>query len=165
MQQPNDPQPTLHERPRRRLWLLIFPFFAVCTVLMVTAALYPLLVVGGPHRREHVDETSSVATLRTIHSLQSKYAAAHPKQGFACEVASLNLEDFLKMTPQASYQFAVSDCHANSSGVVVHYQAAAVPVEASTAAKRAFCMDDSGVLWFSNAGSGADCLAARRPLE
>jgi hypothetical protein len=165
MQPPNDPQSATKASPRRKLWLLIFPFFAVCTILMVTAALYPLLVVGGPHRREHMDETSSVATLRTIHSLQNKYAATHPKKGFACELASLKLEDFQKTNSQSGYQFAVSDCHANSSGLVVHYQATAVPVEPGTSSLRTFCMDDSGVLWFSTAGSGADCLTARRLLQ
>jgi hypothetical protein len=30
---------------------------------------------------------------------------------------------------------------------------------------RAFCTDDSGVLWYDKDGSAADCLALHQPLE
>jgi hypothetical protein len=176
MQQPNElqasPQPTVKDRPRRRLWLLIFPFFAISTVLMVIAALYPLL--HSPHQRERLNETSSADQLRTLQSLQNKYAATHPKQGFACGLASLKsaqdtpsaaLENFLSTGTEYGYQFAISNCSTDANGIVQHYQATAVPAEPGTTAFRAFCSDDSGALWFSPAGSAADCLASRRPVQ
>jgi hypothetical protein len=35
------------------------------------------------------NESAAVASLRKIHELQSKYAAAHPNEGFTCQLQRL----------------------------------------------------------------------------
>jgi hypothetical protein len=98
---------------------------------------------------------------------QSKYGAAHPKKAFACELPRLRPRN----KQGADYNpFEVSDntdvCwlhHADASGVIARHQPTAA-VRGATGFK-AFCTDESGVLWYGAAGSAADCLASRRSLE
>ena len=45
------------------------------------------------------------------------------------------------------------------------FSVAAAPIEPGRSGFRAFCTDDSGVLWYDKDGSAADCLALHQPLE
>ncbi len=135
-----------------------------------------LPTLDGPHRRQFANESVSVAKLRTINRRQSLYSAAHPNQGFACELSRLKSaerakdsdydpEEFLVSGTYSGYRFVVVNCQAGHIGVVTHYEVAAVPIEPGRSGFRAFCTDDSGLLWYDNDGSTEDCLARRQPLE
>jgi len=173
MQQGDESRLATPDRPRRKLWRLLIPLFAACAVVFVVVMSVP--VMDGPHRRQHGNEASTVGMLSTITELQSNYAAAHPGQGFACDLARLKStgpvkdpyydpEEFLVTGTRSGYRLKVADCRADSNGVVIHYQVTAVPLEPGKSGFRAFCTDESGSLWYDEAGSAANCLAARRPV-
>jgi len=55
-----------------------------------------LVIAFSPHFHDsqggvRQNESAAVGSLRKIHDLQSKYAAAHPKEGFACQLQRLRL--------------------------------------------------------------------------
>jgi hypothetical protein len=160
---------------RRRLWrIILWPLFGLCAILLVAWMSSPVL--DGPHRHQFVNEAVSVAKLRTINRLQARYSEAHPKAGFACKLSLLKSaeqakdphydpEEFLISGMQSGYRFVVVTCHPGPTGVVAHYQVAALPIEPGKSGSRAFCTDESGLLWYDQDGSTADCLALRHSLE
>ena len=50
-------------------------------------------------------------------------------------------------------------------GVVVHYEATALPIERGRTGFHAFCTDDSASLWYDDEGSVTKCLASHRVLH
>jgi hypothetical protein len=155
-------------------WLSFETLIAAGTFALLVVMFIPVL--DGPHSRQHANEAAAVSKLRTLVTLQTAYAATHSEKGFTCELPLLKPEkrgqeagydplSFLTTPMHAGYKFALANCYADAKGVVVHYQATAVPVERGTMGFRAFCTDDSGSLWYDEAGSAPDCLAYRRLLE
>jgi hypothetical protein len=130
--------------------------------------------LDGPHSRLSANEVSAVGKLRTIITLQDEYAA-HAYTGFACELPLLKplgqqnfpdySMDFLTTGTQSGYRFFLVGCGSDTNRARVHYQLTAVPVEEGITGIRAFCADESGVIWYDKAGSAANCLASRLPLE
>ncbi len=172
MKQTEEPTPTVPKPKRRRVWRILYFFLALCGVLLIAALFIPVL--DGPHQRQSRKQAGAVSKLGTINTLQTKYSAAHPDTGFACELALLKpaepLEDanydplgFLETGTWSGYKFTLDNCHAAAHGLVVHYQATAVP-ESSVTGFQAFCVDESGIIWSDEGGSATTCLASRRPL-
>jgi hypothetical protein len=62
-------------------------------------------------------------------------------------------------------KFMLGNCRSDDKGVVVYYEATAVPVEHGRTGFHAFCTDESGLLWYDEQGSAATCLVSRRPLH
>ena len=162
--------------PRRTtLWRFIrWPLFGLSVMLVVAWIMLPLL--DEPHRRQFVSEAVTVATLRTINRLQMRYSEAHPKEGFACDLSLLKSADqpkdprydpteFLVSGTQSGYRFVVVTCHPAPTGVVAHYQIAALPIEPGRSGFRTFCTDEFGGLWYDQDGSIENCLGLRRSLE
>jgi type IV pilus assembly protein PilA len=149
---------------RRRAVLIIVGVLAL--VLIFAAILIPHNMVS---RVAH-DEASAVSGLRTLTSVELRYAAAHPSKGFTCDLAQLKTEipstaehareGFLFSDPFEGYKFSLTGCEADSDGVVVRYKATAVPVLPGKTGFRAFCTDQTGELRFSVNGSPEAC----RPL-
>ena len=140
-------------------------------LVFVAAAIIPGL--DDRHSRQRANEAAAVATLRTVTTLQRKYAAAHPEKGFACELprlrppeqaqdADYNPLGFLITRTHSGYKFALVNCHSEANGEIAHYQATAVPAVRGATGFKAFCTDDSGLLWYDAAGSATDCLTSRR---
>lgn len=132
--------------------------------------------LDGPHARQHANEVVSVSKLRPINTLQSDCASAHPTKGFACELPPLkslsarkdtdyDSEHFLVSGVQYGYKFAVASCQADPAQRMIHYQLTAVPVDPGKSGFRAFCTDDSGVIWSDEDGSASNCLASRRAFD
>jgi len=143
-------------------------------VVLVAATIIPGL--DGRHSRQRANEAAALGALKTVTALESKYTAAHPAQGFACELPSLrppdqaqdadyNPLDFLVTRTHSGYKFALGNCRADASGVIAHYQATAVPAVRGETGFKAFCTDESGLLWYDAAGSATDCLTSRRLLQ
>lgn len=143
-------------------------------LVFLAAAIIPGL--DDRHSRQRANEVAAVSALRIVNELQSKYAAAHPEKGFACELprlrppeqaqnADYNPLDFLITRTHYGYKIALANCHADARGVIARYQATAVPAVPRATGFKAFCTDESGLLWYDAAGSGTDCLTPRRSLE
>lgn len=152
----------------------MWPLFGLCVILFLASMMVPKL--DGPHRRQFVNEAVSVAKLRTINRLQERYSKDHPKEGFTCELSQLKSADqardphydpeqFLVTGTQSGYRFMVVTCRPAPTGVIAHYQVAALPIEPGRSGFRIFCTDESGLLWYDQNGSIEDCLALHHSLE
>lgn len=172
MRQTEEPVLVISKPERRRAWRTLI--LTLCGVLLAAAMFIPVL--DGPHSRQRANQAVAVSKLLAINTLQTKYTVAHPEKGFACELVLLKaaepLEDanydplrFLVTGTMSGYKFALGNCRADANGVVVHYQATAVPVESRVTGFRSFCVDESGIIWNDESGSATKCLASRRSLE
>ena len=131
--------------------------------------------LDGPHSRQLANEATAVTKLRKIRTLQDEYAASHAEKGFACELPLLKATDQPKdsdydplrflVTEQSGYKFALANCYAEANRMVIHYQATAIPAVFGSTGFRAFCTDDSGLIWYDSEGSAAKCLASRHSFE
>ena len=152
---------------RRILWT----FAGLCAALLLGALM--VLTLDGPHSRQAANEAAAVFNLREIDNLQRRYAAAHPEKGFTCELHELkysaqgrnDADELLTTGKRDGYTFSLSNCSANTQGVIVHYQATAVPIERGVAGLRAFCGNEERIVWEDENGSGANCLQSQHPLE
>jgi hypothetical protein len=120
------------------------------------------------------NESVAVGSLRKIHDLQSKYAAAHPNEGFACLLQRLRpAEDTttaydpttaLLAGEWSGYRFVLAGCTPTEKGINIRYQITAVPIARGLTGVRAFCSDESGTLFYEENGSASECLSSRLPL-
>jgi hypothetical protein len=145
--------------------------------LMLAAGLLLLAVphLDGPHSRLFANEASAVARLRTVVQLQDEYMASHAYSGFACELPLLkpiaeqkfpdSLFEFLTTGTQAGYKYSLVACDSDANRASVRYQLTAVPIEQGRTGIRAFCADQTGVIWYDMGGSPSSCLAYRHALE
>jgi hypothetical protein len=87
-----------------------------------------------------------VSRRRGLTTLEKTFAAAHADKGLLCEVQPLKSGKeeslveydqplFLITGTYAGYKFVLGNCRTDAKGVVVHFEATAVPVER---ARRAF---------------------------
>jgi hypothetical protein len=102
--------------------------------------------------------------------------AAHPFDGFACELPLLKPNEqrdeadydplgFLITGTQSGYKFSLANCGSDATRAKAHYYVTAVPVEQGITGFRAFCADESGGIWYDKAGSATNCLGSRHALE
>jgi|SRR5580692_3887742 hypothetical protein len=150
--------------------------FITCGIL-VAASLVLLVVptLDGLHSRRLANEAAAASKLRTIIRLQDQYMADHAYSGFACELPLLKPTEkqneaaadplrFLTTGSQYGYKFSLFSCGSDANKARNYYQVTAVPVEHG-AGLRAFCADESGVIWDDEAGSATNCLASRRGVQ
>ena len=138
-----------------------------------------LVIAFSPHFHDsqggvRQNESAAVGSLRKIHDLQSKYAAAHPKEGFACQLQRLRPAEAtataydpttaLLAGEWSGYKFVLAGCTPTEKGIVVRYQITAVPIARGLTGVRAFCADESGTLFHEENGSATECLSSRLPV-
>ena len=126
------------------------------------------------HAGVRQNESAAVGSLRKIHDLESKYAAAHPNEGFACQLQRLRpVEDVttdydptksLLSGEWSGYKFVLAGCTPTEKGIVIRFQITAVPIARGLTGVRAFCTDESGTLFYADNGSATECLSARLRL-
>jgi hypothetical protein len=142
--------------------------------LLVVLTFFLLPDYSDSHSGLAQNESAAMGGLRTLNNLENQYAAAHADQGFACDLALLQPTEEMKEAygPYATllsgawsgYNFAVVGCVTGTNGGVIHYAMTAVPISRYGTGVRAFCSDESGSIFYDRAGSGAECLSARRLL-
>jgi hypothetical protein len=159
---------------RRNFWrnLLISAAVVIC-VLFLAALFIPTL--DGPYSRRRANEAVAVGSLRRVTALQNEYAASHSTKGFACQLPLLKAgahnnegydSDALLLTGErAGYKIAFVGCEPEPNGVVTRYRVAAVPLEPGKSGVKAFCIDETGSLWYDARGSAENCLASRRTID
>ena len=159
-----------HRLKLRRVWYVLI---AVGGLMFLAVLSFPVL--DGPHSRQYANQSSAVSRLRTVTALEKNFASGHLEKGFACELALLRpLESeqdstydplaFLTTGTSGGYKFGLGNCQSDDKGIVVHYEATAVPMERGRTGFLAFCTDDSGLLWYDADGSATNCLALRRAI-
>ena len=160
---------------RQNPFRILYAFVAAASCLVLIGLLIPVL--DGPHSRQYANEAAAVGKLRALTTFERKYAAAHVNKGFACDLPQLRQPEsdqnpsdydplrFLATEITAGYKVVLSNCRTDVKGVVVHYEAAVIPVQRGRTGVRAFCTDDSGLLWYDAAGSATNCLVSHRPIQ
>jgi hypothetical protein len=124
----------------------------------------------------YANESAAVSRLRALNSVEKTFSAAHVDKGFVCELPPFKEGEsgeksvdsppiFIMTGTYSGYKFVLGNCRTDEKGVVVHYEATAAPVERGRAGFRAFCTDDSGLLWYDPDGSAENCLNLRRALS
>jgi hypothetical protein len=165
------------DNARRRIRAVLrIALFVTCGLLLAFGLL--LLVVptlDGPHSGQRKNESTAVGKLRTILKLQDHYIAAHAGNEVACELPMLmpidqrefpeHFLDFLNAASHSGYKFSLVSCRSDANRARVQYQVTAVPVERGVTGVRAFCADETEVIWYDADGSSTNCLAFRHPLE
>jgi hypothetical protein len=127
-----------------------------------------------PHAGIRKNESAAVGSLAKINALQGKYAAAHPNEGFACQLQRLRpAEDrttvydpttALLSGEWSGYKFVLVGCTPSANGIIIRYQITAVPSSRGVTGVRAFCTDESGKLFYEESGSSSECLSSRLAL-
>jgi hypothetical protein len=120
-------------------------------------------------------ESSAVASLRTLVTAETTYAATYPERGYTCKLNNLGGTGRGQPTPQSAmlidsgltqgqrggYQFAIAGCDGIPSS---RFRVTAAPLD-SDSGMRAFCTDESGVLRFAADGSPRTCMSSGQVLK
>ena len=133
-------------------------WYALAAGGLIYVAVLSVPSFDGPHSRQYSNQSVAVSRLRAVVSLQRKFAAAHVDKGFTCSLPQLMPEEtgqnsreydslhFLITGTRGGYKFVLDNCRSDASGVIVHYEATAVPVALGKTGFHAFCTDDAGLL-------------------
>jgi hypothetical protein len=141
-------------------------------VLSLAALLVPTL--DGPNSHRAAREATAAGNLRRLVTLQDSYSASHPDKGFSCQLSLLKSpkssngdydpDEFLLSETHAGYRITLTGCEPGPNGLATLYRAIAVPLEPGKSGVRAFCIDQTGALWYDASGSPENCLATRRTI-
>ena len=147
----------------------------VVLILLLSLAVLFIPMLDGPNMHRNAREADAVGKLHRITTLQNDYAASHPAQGFACQLPLLKRatptkdeydpDAFLLSGDHAGYRIALTECEPEAGGVVTRYRVTAVPLEPGKSGVRAFCTDQTGVLWYDANGSVENCVALHRTIN
>jgi type IV pilus assembly protein PilA len=107
------------------------------------------------------NESSAVASVRTLNNAEDSYAIAHPGTGYTCSLSDLRqlIDSNLVGGEKSGYIFEIDGCVADpAKGSIFKYQIAAHPEQTNQTGVRAFCTDESAVIRVDTGGSGQKCL-------
>ena len=148
--------------------------FSLIELLIVVAIILIIAAIAIPNlmrSRMAANESSAVGSLRTINTAQVTYSTTYPTIGFTGTLANLGgtgctgasptisstngclLDNVLASGTKSGYNFTVGG---TSGTPVVTYTSLAAPVTLNQTGTRAFCSDQSGVLY---ALAGSACTS------
>ncbi len=128
-------------------------------ILIVAAIAIPNLV----RARMAANESSAVASVRTVVAAEIAYSSSHPDAGFTCSLSDLAgaglIDTRLASGQKSGYVLELSDCSASAEGGAnVKYRLVAYPITRNTTGMRAFCSDEAGTVRTDEKGSPQGCL-------
>jgi competence protein ComGC len=135
-------------------------------VLIIAAIAIPNLL----RARMAANESSAVASVRTLNTAESAYALSHTDAGYTCSLSDLSgaelINTQLASGLRSGYVFELAECSSETgTGANTRYQVRAHPVTRNQSGVRAFCSDESAVVRVDPAGSAERCSERGRPLE
>ena len=151
-----------------------FAILIVSVVLLLLAVLF-VGIFPLTTSRVFLNQRRAMRSLMDLNQAQRRYAATHPKAGFACNLSDLAaggpwpgssaglIDRVLAAGVKSYYAFAIH-CQRSVDRATVGYSITAVPVERGVTGDYALCTDQEGAVWYSENGSPSDCLAKRRPM-
>lgn len=139
---------------------------AIPFVLIIAAIAIPNLL----RARIAANESSAVATVRTLNTAEVSYSAAHENIGFTCSLEDLRKDNLIDTFNLASggrsgYVFELTGCDANGAAPNTRYLLFARPEAVNKTGKRSFCSDESGVVKYVQDGSAQDCAENGTELQ
>ncbi|MGB3630029.1 MAG: hypothetical protein WBA18_11055, partial [Terracidiphilus sp.] len=138
------------------------------TSILATTIAVPALIKS----KKMAEETSAIASLRTLETAEVMYESTYPDQGFACQLSQLGgdpragapsaqaaqlIGNDLTSGKKAGYEFAIAKCTrtvVNGREQAEDFLFTAVPVPAD--GRRGFCVDASGEIRVDPQG-GTNC--------
>ena len=137
-------------------WLCLNPQKWVLVFLCALIALPDFLA-----EQRRAAERPAAQALQVVVQAEQSYAAAHPLQGFTCDLGQLQgtpnnlVSKKVLNAAVGGYRIELRDCTAESSGGrVQHFHAIALPARAD---RRAYCADESGNVDRSYSNRAEDC--------
>jgi type IV pilus assembly protein PilA len=134
----------------------------VLAVVIVTTVILPAVLKS----KVHANEISAIASLHAIYNSQLQYQTAHPADGFACSLQTLESDPALMPEligdQKNGYTFNIGNCtklSANGHDSSTGYQATAVPQTIGQTGIRGFCLTEQGDIKADPAG-GVNCTEA-----
>jgi type IV pilus assembly protein PilA len=143
------------------MWVVAIPI-----VLIIAAIAIPNLL----RARMAANESSALANIRTLTTVEITYASTHPNVGFTCSLSDLSADNLisnqLASGQRTGYVFELRNCNSEASGGPnTKYQVVAHPLTPNTTGIRAFCTDESNVIKVDPSGSASRCLEGGEPLQ
>ena len=136
--------------------------FTLIELLIVIAVIAILAAIAIPNllsSRKAANESSAIASLRTVVSAQETFRSRQPSPIYATNLAALAgyIDPVLQGTKKSGYDFLVANATANK------YTATAAPQgTVGTTGDRFFFVDESGVI---RANSGAAAVVGSSPIQ
>ncbi|HLI76341.1 MAG TPA: prepilin-type N-terminal cleavage/methylation domain-containing protein [Acidobacteriaceae bacterium] len=151
-----------------------FTLVELLIVMSVILIIITLAIPSYEHVHIKANETSAIASVRMLNSMETEYNSSFPSHGFACSLATLGgkqsagagtaeaaglIPEDLASGSKAGYNFTVSNCAKNTVNNVDQYnsyQITATPVNVGKTGNRTFCSDETGQIRFDPKG-GTNC--------
>lgn len=151
-----------------------FTLVELLIVMSVILIIITLAIPSYEHVHIKANETSAIASVRMLNSMETEYNSSYPSHGFACSLATLGgkqgsgtataeaaqlIPEDLASGNKAGYNFTISNCAKNTVNNVDQYnsyQITATPISVGKSGNRTFCSDETGQIRFDPKG-GANC--------
>jgi len=133
-------------------------------ILIIAAIAIPNLL----RARQAANESSAVASVRTVVTAEMTYAETHHDTGYTCNLSDLSelLDSQLVAGQKNGYNFELLGCAPGADGPAnIQFRVVASPVTPSTTGVRAFCSDESAVIKVDASGSASGCVESGSPLR
>jgi type IV pilus assembly protein PilA len=164
------PTPQAKEHRRDDAGFTLVELLIVMSVILI---IITLAIPSYEHVHIKANETSAIASVRMLNSMETEYNSSYPSHGFACSLATLGgkqnsagtaeaaglIPDDLASGSKAGYNFTISNCAKNTVNNVDQYnsyQITATPVNVGKTGNRTFCSDETGQIRFDPKG-GTNC--------
>jgi type IV pilus assembly protein PilA len=165
---------TTMRTPQRRSAEQGFTLVELLIVMSVILILITLAIPKLMNVRKTANETSAIASLRTLNDMEGQYNSTYPTHGFACSLASLGgtagsgqpspeaaqlINEDLASGTKSGYTFSITCGAKNTINNVDQYNSyvlTAVPNSLGHTGNRGFCTDEGGQIHFDPKG-GTNC--------
>ena len=152
--------------------------FSLIELLIVVAIILIIAAIAIPNllrARIAANESSAVASVRTLNTAQISYNSAYPTVGFGASLGVLSgtscapptsagaclIDTQLSSGTKSGYTFVVTGVSGTPAST---YQAVASPIAANTTGVRSFCSVADAVVRYTSA-SLATCAGSETPLQ
>jgi type IV pilus assembly protein PilA len=151
-----------------------FTLVELLIVMSVILIIISLALPGMQAVIRKANETSAIASLRTLNQMEGEYNSNYPQHGFACSLTTLGgkigsgpptpeaaqlIGEDLASGSKSGYTFTITGCNKttiNNIDQYNSYQINAVPNSVGHSGNRGFCTDENAQIHFDPKG-GTNC--------